>query len=100
MAGDLARGGKGEIDVPAAEKAASTGIANEQIRVWQILAKYLDFHGRPEQATRLWKKCIATARFRAFPWTIAAFKLLRHGVRLEEFKTLIQPNDPLAPQPK
>jgi tetratricopeptide (TPR) repeat protein len=100
MAGDLARGGKGEIDVPAAEKAASKGNADEQMRVWQVLAKYLDLHGHPEQAIRLWKKCIATARFRAFPYTVAAFELLRHGVRLDQFKVLLQQSDPLAPQTK
>jgi tetratricopeptide (TPR) repeat protein len=100
MAGDLAGGGKGEIDVLAAEKAASKGNADEQMRVWQVLAKYLDLHGRPEQAIRLWKKCIATARFRAFPYTVAAFELLRHGVRLDQFKVLLQQSDPLAPQTK
>jgi hypothetical protein len=40
------------------------------------------------------------ARFGDFMYTVAGSELLRHGVRLEKFKALLQQSDPLAPQPK
>ena len=96
MVDDLAKGGKGEIDVAAAERLyppqpfvdedSCSGRNNirPEVACPYLLGRYLDLHGKPELAVRCWKRCLAQTEFVAdFHRTLAAVELrcARHPVR-------------------
>ncbi len=94
---DLAKGGKGEIDVAAAERLnppqpfedndKSREAGKSSVAFSYLLGCYLDQHGKPQLAVRCWKRCLEETEFIAeFHRTLAAAELLAHGIRLEAEK--------------
>jgi hypothetical protein len=57
-----------------------------------FLARYLDLHGKPQQAVECWKKCMAETEFMGdFHRTLAGAELCAHDVLPESYRALIQP---------
>ncbi|MGD0898121.1 MAG: hypothetical protein ABR915_09825 [Thermoguttaceae bacterium] len=108
IADDLAKGGKGAIDLAAAERLnppqpfEAGAACDSEIRVAitfpYLLGRYLDLHGKPELAVRCWKQCLAQTQFIAEPYrTLAAAELLSRKIRLEPDES--RPEEP-AGKPK
>jgi len=107
MADDLANGGKGRIDLAAADRLCAaaavpwrpTGACdqpdpqrNPQLPFNYFLGCYLDLHGRPKQAVECWKKCmVQTELMRDQYRTLAGAELCDHGVMPESYKALDAP---------
>jgi hypothetical protein len=94
---DLAKGGKGEIDVAAAERLnppqpfedndKSRAEGKSTTAFSYLLGCYLDLHGKPELAVGCWKRCLEETEYIAeFHRTLAAAELLARGIRLEAEK--------------
>ena len=92
---DLAAGGKGLIDRAEVEKLCEQGDVVERLCIQYFFGKYLDLHGRTEDAIGLWKRCVAcTTNNHAMlvqdnMRTLAAANLLRHGIKPEDYKDLL-----------
>ena len=91
---DLAKGGKGEIDVAAAERLnppqpfedndKSREASKSTAAFSYLLGCYLDLHGKPQLAVRCWRRCLEETEFIAeFHRTLAAAELLPRGIGLE-----------------
>ncbi len=91
---DLAQGGKGEIDVAAAERLnppqpfedidKSREVSKLPVAFSYLLGRYLDLHGKPDLAVRCWKRCLEETEFIAeFQRTLAAAELLARGIPLD-----------------
>jgi len=99
IAGDLAKGGKGEIDLAAAERLSPPEpFEDDDVRpipeskpavaFAYLLGRYLDQHGKPELAQRCWKRCLAETDFVSdFNRTLAAAELLSRGIQVESEKS-------------
>jgi tetratricopeptide (TPR) repeat protein len=95
---DLARGGKGQIDVDAADKSSAS--LDPWFRAWfhYLLGHYLDSHGQHERADSCWKQCMS--------WTppgghrtISGAMLLEHGIKPADYRTLLQPDAEKSKKP-
>jgi hypothetical protein len=106
---DLAKGGKGEIDVDAAlklnppqpfENATSgdgTPAAKPVVAFYYLLGRYLDLHGKPDAAVRCWKQCMGQTQMMAdFNRTLAGAELTKHGVKPEDYKSLLEKGEEKA----
>jgi tetratricopeptide (TPR) repeat protein len=104
---DLAAGGKGEIDLAAADKindevraACRREPPNEddyQVVFDYILGRYLSLHGKTDQAIEHWKKCVAeTEHFMSVARSLAGAELCDHGVKPESYKSLWEKSDAKA----
>ena len=89
ISADLAKGGKGEIDLAEAEKSAPPAGNDEQIAYYYVLGKYFDLHGKRESAIDCWKKCMGAARFDDQARVLAGAELVEHRVKPEEYKSLL-----------
>ena len=94
IADDLSKGGKGEVNLDAADKLnpqqpfygdstynlrSSPGIAFHY-----LLGHYLDRHGKPDLAVRCWKRCAAmTENISDFYRTLAIVELLSRHIQPE-----------------
>jgi hypothetical protein len=99
IADDLAKGGKGEIDLAAAERLSPPEpFEDDDVRpipeskpavaFAYLLGRYLDQHGKPELAQRCWKRCLAETDFVSdFNRTLAAAELLSRGIQVESEKS-------------
>ncbi len=87
IAADLAKGGKGEIDLAAAERLSPPGPFDldeaccrgdePAIAFPYLLGRYLDQRGKPELAVRCWEHCLAQTDVMSDPHrTLAAAELL------------------------
>jgi hypothetical protein len=95
MADDLAKGGKGEIDLAAAERLSPPQPFTDDdpcrmpeskpvVAFAYLLGRYLDLHGKPELAVRCWQRCLAETDAAAdLHRTLAAAELLGRGIKLE-----------------
>jgi tetratricopeptide (TPR) repeat protein len=95
MADDLAKGGKGEIDLAVAQKlypprpfvdegGCCPGDSRPEVACPYLLGRYLDLHGKPELAVRCWNQCLAQVEFVAdFNRTLAAVELRARGIPLD-----------------
>jgi hypothetical protein len=101
IADDLAKGGKGEIDLAAAERLSPPqsfhdGQACELaprpgIAFYYFLGHYLDLHGKPQPALRCWKRCLGETQVIADGYrTLAAAELLAHGVKPETCQAIVE----------
>jgi len=92
---DLAKGGKGDIGVDAAERLnslppfdGSLHCSNRQsppvAAFWYLLGHYLDMHGKPDLAVVCWKHCLDdTERMGDFHRTLAAVELFKRKITYE-----------------
>ena len=81
---DLAHGGKGAIDLKAADKTSATADDTERMKFNCILAIYLDLHGKQAEAIQYWRRCVACTAAMDNPLrTIAAAELIAHGHKAE-----------------
>ena len=85
MAQDLARGGKGEIDLKAADKISAAAIDDhEKINSNAFLADYLELHGKKDEAIRYWRRCMGlTGAMYELNRTLAGAELIEHGLKPE-----------------
>jgi tetratricopeptide (TPR) repeat protein len=95
IAKDLAAGGKGLIDPAEVEKLSAQADAPERLCIDVFLGKYLDLHGRREDAVRAWKRGVAcTTAAHSITVddkmrTLAAANLLRLGIKPEDYQDLV-----------
>ena len=109
IADDLAKGGKGQIDLAAAQRLSppqpfedndpcSSQGSMPAVAFSYLLGRYLDLHGKPELAVRCWKRCLAETDFVAdFQRTLAAAELLSRKIPLESDES---PPEEAAGKPK
>ena len=85
MAQDLARGGKGDIDLKAADKICLAAIDDaERENCFCFLASYLDLHGKKNEAIRYWKRCVNFTRpIFDLNRTLAGAELIARGIKPE-----------------
>jgi hypothetical protein len=88
FADDLAKGGKGEIDLAAADKLCPAKYEYERINFNYYLAKYLAQHGQENRAVEYWKRCTATYRITDLNRTLAAAELIRRGHAPNSYRTV------------
>jgi tetratricopeptide (TPR) repeat protein len=92
MAADLTAGGKAQIDPAEADQLCLADNVPRRINLLYALGTYMDLHGRPSEAVRLWKECVAHRVVDGHLYmlnpivTLAAARLLRHGVKPEDYK--------------
>jgi tetratricopeptide (TPR) repeat protein len=86
---DLAQGGKGQIDLEAADKLADSLVPWYHAWFHYLLGQYLDVHGRHESADRCWKQCMSWPRS-GIHRTLAGAMLLEHGVKPADYRALMQ----------
>jgi tetratricopeptide (TPR) repeat protein len=96
---DSAAGGKGEIDLAAADKI-NDGLKaslrkqppqeNKDPMIFDyFLGRYLSLHGKTDEAIKHWKKCVAeTETFDSTTRSIAGAELCDRGIRPESYKSL------------
>lgn len=92
MVADLKNGGHGEIDLMTAKRLRSTADETEQMNFNYYLAKYLDLHGKPDEARQLWMHCMGYRIMFDYIRTLAGAELQDHGVRPDDYKDLVQQN--------
>jgi len=96
---DLAAGGKGEIDLAAADKLNDELKASllkqppqnnrDAITFDYLLGLYLNLHGKTDEAVRHWKKCVAqTEIFDSMTRSLAGAALYDRGIKPESYKSL------------
>jgi tetratricopeptide (TPR) repeat protein len=101
LADDLAKGGKGEIDLAAADRlntiVAISGSEHPRydpglrIDFDYLLGRYLYSHGKREQAIEYWKHCVARTQFMTdYYRTLAAAQLTNLGILPESYKSLLE----------
>ncbi len=100
MAEDLKKGGKGEIDLSAADKLVAAAAEVERCNIRYFLGQYLAQHGKADQAVQYWKKCMACTSLTQFSRTLAGAELLDRGVKPEDYKALLQAPASDDPKPK
>ena len=85
MADDLAHGGKGEIDLKAADKiSAAASDGGEQMNCHCFLAAYLDLHGKKDEAIRYWRRCLGyTGNMHELNRTLAGAELIARGQKAD-----------------
>jgi hypothetical protein len=85
IAQDLAHGGKGEIDLKAADKICAAAIDSaEKINFDAFLAGYLDLHGKKDDAVRYWRRCLGfTKVMYDLNRTVAGAELIARGLKPE-----------------
>jgi len=89
--GDLARGGKGEIDLTAVDKfRAASGNPGEVAYFDLFLARYLQSRGKRDAAIRYWKERIACTDVLHFVRTVAGAALCDLGMMPESYKALLE----------
>ena len=100
IAADLAAGGKGEIDLAAADKLndelkaktrkqPASAKTRSAIAFDYFLGRYLSLHGKPDEAIKHWKKCVAeTETFDSTTRSIAGAELYDRGIKPESYKSL------------
>lgn len=88
---DLKKGGKGQIDLNAADKL--TASYDLWFRSWfyYYLGQYLDIHGRRSDADRCMKQCMSSSE-QGFHRILASAMLVEHGNKPEDFDAFLQPN--------
>jgi hypothetical protein len=95
MVKDLADGGKGQIDLAAADALAARAPNNEKPVFYYHLACYLDRHGKPDKAVSYWKKGAAFPRDVNIPLPLCETRLTERGIKPENYLT-----EPKQPAPK
>ena len=102
LADDLAKGGKGQIDLDAAQRQCSSAGAADQINYNYFLAKYLSLHGKADEAVRYWTRCMTclgeAMNMRLFSRTLAGAELLQRGTTPADYKAALQQPQPGAKQ--
>ncbi len=99
IADDLAKGGKGELDLAAADRAcealaksldAPPGRHNNLAMIYNyVLGRYLSLHGKDKEAIGYWRKCVAdTEDMDDTVRTLAAVELYDRGIKPESYKAL------------
>jgi hypothetical protein len=99
MVADLAAGGKAETDRTATDKAndeLKAGLRQkarpndkDAIAFDYFLGRYLSLHGKPDEAVKYWKKCVAeTERFDSIPRSFAGAELCDRNIKPESYKSL------------
>jgi tetratricopeptide (TPR) repeat protein len=102
LAKDLAKGGKGEIDLDDADKLRSTGDDAERMNYNYFLAKYLSLHGKTDQAVDYWKQCMThTSEYGNMHLpdrTLAGAELLRRGITPADYRAALQTTPEASPR--
>jgi tetratricopeptide (TPR) repeat protein len=83
MAKDLEGGGRGEIDLDAADKLVADVENGRKGCFYYMLGKYLSLHGKKDQAVACWKKsmeCLDRPLIDIFIDTLAAVALREQGI--------------------
>jgi tetratricopeptide (TPR) repeat protein len=105
FAQDLAEGGKAQFDIAELEKQFDAGEALDSITARFFLGKYLELHGRKDDAIRLWKYCMGLEAFEKGLSmsdqlrTFAGHNLLRHNVNPEDYQDILTAPKPAKKQP-
>ena len=87
---DLVQGGKGHVDLEAADKLAARLEGVDRFAFHFLLAEYLHLHGQRENADRYWKQCMGWPNV-AVPYrTFAGAMLVEHNVKPADYKALLQ----------
>jgi tetratricopeptide (TPR) repeat protein len=89
---DLAKGGKGRVDIAAADKLFAP--LDPWYASWCrfLLGQYLDLRGQTESANTLWKQALSCPQLGGHR-TIACSMLLERGIKLEDEKPAAKPDD-------
>lgn len=86
IADDLAAGAKGRIDLAAAAQLCAKATPNDQQFFLWFLGKYLDLHGKPKEAEKCWKQCLAIMEdANLLAKTSAGAALVAHGLKADDF---------------
>ena len=104
IAADLAAGGKGEIDLAAADKLNDDLKARlrkqppqenkDPIVFDYFLGRYLSLRGKTDAAVKYWKKCVAeTETFDSTTRSVAGAELCDRGIKPESYKSLWEMSD-------
>ena len=97
MIDGLAKGGKGDIDLAAADKVgAAVEVDLQRMNYYYYLGKYLDLHGKPERAIHYWKLCLTHTGMDDLCRNLAGVELLQRGYSPDCYLTLLadqKPND-------
>jgi tetratricopeptide (TPR) repeat protein len=103
---DLAKGGKGQIDLAAADRLCEAAAKQRfvlphslaihfpppKLSFHYFLGCYLDLHGKPKEAIECWKKCVAQTQNMLDQYrTLAGAALCDHGILPESYKSLFAP---------
>jgi tetratricopeptide (TPR) repeat protein len=96
---DLAEGGKGKIDLAAADKLGASLAGHQRSWLQYLLAQYLSQHGQPDAAHRYAKQCMAWTDMRNHQRTLAGVILLKDHIKPADYKALLQ-REPPAEKPK
>ena len=104
IADDLAKGGKGNIDLDAAWRLnpippfidkPGCGVPPDPVIAFDcLLGYYFDVHGKPDLADRCWKRCLTQTQSIADGYrTLAAAKLLSHAAKPKASPSLPKKGD-------
>ena len=96
---DLKAGGKGELDLAAADRTweLMTKSHDDPPSVhdnlptvyYYLLGRYLSLHGKADEAVKYWKKCLAdTEVFNVWSRSLAGAALCDRGIKPESYKEL------------
>ena len=92
---DLAQGGQGKIDPAAADHLRWLGNDAERLAFDYFLAKYFDLHRQPQEAIRLWKRCVQDVRdMQDTTRFLAVLEYQRHGLKGDDLVKLVDTPPP------
>jgi tetratricopeptide (TPR) repeat protein len=88
---DLANGGKGQIDLEAADKLGASWTERDRLVFHYALAQYLNLRSQHGAADRYFKQCMGWPNINARWRTLAGVALLEHGLNPDDYKSELQP---------
>jgi len=114
LANDLAKGGKGDVDLAEADRVNQAyplpdespspcdlernDPRNPRIAFNYFLGRYLDLHGKPKEAIVSWKKCVAETEFMFdLHRSLAGAELTARGIAPELYKAAKKPKSTSPP---
>jgi len=88
---DLAQGGRGQIDLKTADKLrAAIQEFFEKAYFDLFLARYLQAHGKRDEAIHYWKERMTSTDVLSYYRTLAGAALCDLGVKPESYKALLE----------
>lgn len=100
LTGDLANGGKGEIDAAALEKLCPKDNARTAVDVQCFAAGYLDLHGQSDLALDYWKRCLTVWLPDRWNYILAEIEMLARGHAAAEFGPTLKEENEAGVLPK
>jgi hypothetical protein len=102
MIDDLAKGGKGDLDLVAIDKLLAETDENERLIGEHLLGRYLSLHGKRDQAIAYWKRAMGSAMLTNFHRTMSGNWLHELGVTADDYQRelLAKPPDLKASEAK